>query len=489
MAPADGGEEGPGATLYSYEIEKEKLSTVVTGVTGFDVSGDRKVLVYRTKDGFVRMDAAATSAPKPEEMTDARVDLSGWSIRINPRDEWKQILREAWRLQRDFFYDPNMHGVDWPGVWNQYGSLSDRLASRDDVEDLMGEIFGELNVGHAYHWGGDVRRGKQIGTGLLAADLAYDPSSGFWQIKKIYKGDYPDPKVSSPLARPDLKVEPGMWLVAIDGRPLQKGEDYLRRLANRAGQEVELSVNAKPQVDGARRIVVKAVGNDTQIRYADWIHDRREYVSRASNGKIGYIHLYDMGDMGLKQFARDFPPQWDKAGLIIDDRWNHGGFVAPMIVAHLDRKLFAVGNTRYSKGVTTTPDRSSRRYLSLLLNRQGGSDCETIAQEFKDFGLGPVIGTRSWGGWVGIRGDKPFRDGGGSSQPEWGGWDANGRGWVIEGHGVDPDVVLDLGPEGLMGKDVQLDYAIEDMMKKIKADPHALPGPPPIPPRPLKPVE
>jgi tricorn protease len=489
MAPFDGEEGDPGATLYSYDLEKEKLSTVVTGVTGFDVSGDRKVLVYRTKDGFVRMDAAATSAPKAEEMADARVDLSGWSIRINPRDEWKQILREAWRLQRDFFYDPNMHGVDWPGVWNQYGSLSDRIASRDDVEDLLGEMLGELNVGHAYHWGGDVRRGKQVGTGLLAADLSYDPSSGFWQIKKIYKGDYPDPKVSSPLARPDLKVEPGMWLVAIDGRPLQKGEDYMRRLANRAGQEVELSVNAKPQGEGARRIVVKTVGNDTQIRYADWIHDRREYVNRASNGKIGYIHLYDMGDMGLKQFARDFPPQWNKAGLIIDDRWNHGGFVAPIIVAHLDRKVFSVGNSRYTKGLITTPDRSSRRYLSLLLNRQGGSDCETIAQEFKDFGLGPVIGTRSWGGWVGIRGDKPFRDGGGSSQPEWGGWDPNGRGWQIEGHGVDPDVVLDLGPDGLMGKDTQLDYAIEDMMKKIKADPHALPGPPPIPPRPLKPVE
>ena len=239
----------------------------------------------------------------------------------------------------------------------------------------------------------------------------------------------------------------------------------MRRLANRAGQEVELSVNSKPQVEGARRIVVKAVGNDTQIRYADWIHDRREYVSRASNGQIGYIHLYDMGDLGLKQFARDFPPQWNKPGLIIDDRWNHGGFVAPMIVAHLDRKVFSVGNTRYSKGILTTPDRSSRRYLSLLLNRQGGSDCETIAQEFKDFGLGPVIGTRSWGGWIGIRGDKPFRDGGGSSQPEWGGWDPNGKGWQIEGHGVDPDVVLDLGPEGLMGKDVQLDYAIDDMMK------------------------
>ena len=163
MAPPDVDGEAPGATLLSYDLEKEKLSTIVSGVTGYDVSGNRKVLVYRTKEGFVRMDAGATNAPKAEELADARVDLSGWSIRISPRDEWKQILHEAWRLQRDFFYDPAMHGVDWPAVWAQYGSLSGRIASRDDVEDLLGEMLGELSVGHTYHWGGDVRRGQAGG--------------------------------------------------------------------------------------------------------------------------------------------------------------------------------------------------------------------------------------------------------------------------------------------------------------------------------------
>jgi tricorn protease len=212
-------------------------------------------------------------------------------------------------------------------------------------------------------------------------------------------------------------------------------------------------------------------------------------VDRASKGQIGYVHLYDMGGLGLKQFSRDFPPQWAKAGLIIDDRWNHGGFVAPMIAAHLDRKLFSVGATRYQKGKYTTPDRSSNRHLALLINRQGGSDCETLAQEFKDFGLGPVIGTRTWGGWVGIRMDKPFRDGGRSSQPEFGGWDPKGREWQIEGHGVDPDVDLDLNPDGLIGgKDTQLDYAIDHLLKKIAAEPRPLHDPPPIKPRPLVPV-
>jgi len=498
MPPETPGDEDdddrPGGSLMTYDIANEKLATLAQGVRGYDVSLDGKVLVYRTKEGFFRVEAGAMSAPKPDKdapgaADSPRIDLSGWTLRVDPRDEWTQMLREAWRLQRDFFYDPGMHGVNWDGVWNQYGPLAERMSSRDDLEDLLGEMFGELNVGHAYHWPGDIRRGKQVGTGLLGADLDYDDASGFWKIRKIYAGDYPDPKTSSPLARADLRVMAGMWLVAIDGRPLVKGEDYLRRLANRAGQEVELSISDEPRVEGARRIVVKAVDSDTRIRYATWIRENRAYADKASDGRIGYIHLYDMGGFGLQQFARDYAPQWNKRGLIIDDRWNHGGFVAPMIVAHLDRKLFSVGGLRYGKLQFTRPDRVFSGHLAVLINRQGGSDCETLAQSVKDFGMGPVIGTRTWGGWVGIRSDKPLRDGGMTTQPEFGGWDPRGRGWQIEGHGVDPDVVLDLSPDGFLdGKDEQLDYAIRDLTDRIKKEPRDLAPAPPVPPRPLKPV-
>jgi tricorn protease len=481
------------ADLKTYDLEKEKATTLASKVLGYDVSGNGKVLVYRTKSGFFRVEAGAAVAPKPDpddpDSEDNRVDLEGWTVRINPRQEWQQMLREAWRLQRDLFYDSRMHGVDWEGVWKQYGTLADRMASRDDLEDLLGEMLGELSVGHAYHWGGDLHRGKTVGTGLLGADLNYDPATGFWRIAKIYGGDYPTPGTSSPLARPALKVRAGTWLVAIDGKPLVKGEDYLRRLANRADVEVELSVNDAPKLEGARRIVVKPVPNDIPIRYATWIRENREYVDKMSHGKIGYLHLYDMGGMGLRQFARDYPPQWRKEGLIIDDRWNHGGFVAPMIVAHLDRKLFSVGGSRYG-GLATIPDRASSRQMAVLINRQGGSDCETLAQEFKDFKLGPVIGTRTWGGWVGFRGDKKFRDGGATSQPEFGGWDPRGKYWMIEGHGVDPDVQLDLGPDGFLhGKDVQLDYAIKDLLERIAKNPPALLPAPPVPPRPLVPLK
>ncbi len=490
MPPGDDPNEDPGGDLVTYDVEKEKLSTVTSGVRDFEVSMDRKVLVYRTKDGFVRIEAGAAEPPKDDDAKkEAKVDLSGWTVRVHPHEEWKQMLHEAWRLQRDFFYDPKMHGVDWDGVWKQYGPLAERISSRDDLADMLGEMFGELNVGHAYHGGGDLRRGKPVGTGLLAADLDYDPASGFWQIRRIYRGDYPDPKVSSPLARPDLRIKPGQWLVAIDGRPLAKSEDYLRRLANRAGQEVELSISDAPKLEGARRVVVKAVDNDTPIRYATWIRETREYVDRKSNGQVGYIHLYDMGGRGLQQFARDFPPQWRKRGLIMDDRWNHGGFVAPMILAHLDRKVLAIGGTRHGGPVDTTPSHAFNGYMVTLINRQGGSDCETFAQGFKDFKLGPVVGTRTWGGWVGIRGDKPLRDGGMITEPEFGGWDPKGKVWIIEGHGVDPDVTLDLGPDGFLGgRDVQLDYAIDSILKEIAKDPRDLAPAPPIPPRPLQPA-
>ncbi len=489
MPPGDEPQEEPVAELQTYELEKEKATTITGGVLAYQVSLDRKVLVYQAKEGFSRIEAGATQAPKDEAAQEAKVDLSGWSLSINPRDEWKQMLHEAWRLQRDFFYDAKMHGVDWAGVWKQYGPLADRISSRDDLADMLGEMFGELNVGHAYHWGGDLRRGPVVGTGLLGADLEYDPASGFWRIQKIYRGDHPDPQWSSPLARPDLRVKPGQWLVAIDGKPLAKGEDYLKRLTNRAQQEVELSIADAPRPEGARRVVVKTVANDTRIRYATWIREMRAYVDKKSKGQIGYLHLYDMGGLGLRQFSRDFPPQWRKRGLIVDDRWNHGGFVAPMILAHLDRKILAIGGTRYGN-VDTVPSRAFNGHLAALINRQGGSDCETLALGFKEFKLGPVIGTRTWGGWVGIRGDKPLRDGGMVTQPEFGGWDTRGKAWIIEGHGVDPDVELDLGADGLIyGKDLQLDYAIDDMLKRIAADPKGLPPPPPVPARPLKSAE
>lgn len=484
----DDEQDAPAATLYTYDLDARKLSTVTDDVLSYDVSADGRVLVYQTKEGFTRLEAGATSAPTGDDLAEAQVKLEGWTLSINPREEWQQELHEVWRLQRDFFYDRQMHGVDWEAVRRQYEPLAERISTRDDLNDIFGELLGELSVGHAYFWGGDLRRPKPVGTGLLGADLTYEPSSGFWRIDRIFRGDYPTVKWASPLARPDLNVRPGQWLVAVNGVPLARGEDWMARLANRAGLETELSINDAPQLKGARRIIVQPIPNETGVRYADWVRTTRARVDSLSGGQIGYLHLYDMDGLGLQQFARDFPPQWKKRGFIIDDRWNHGGWVAPMIVAHLDRKLFSIGKYRYSRAIYTSPDRAFHGYLSCLINRQGGSDCETLAQAFKDFGLGPVIGKRTWGGWIGIDGDKVLRDGGVTTQPEDGGWDPQGKAWQIEGHGVDPDVELDLDPTGFLdGRDEVLEYAVKDLLAKIAQDPRNYAPPPPIPPRPLRP--
>ena len=496
MMPPDDERRGRprGGTLQTYDIEKEKLSTLVAGRHRPTTSrATARSSSSRRRTASRASTAGATSLPKPEpgEADDSKIDLSGWSLKVNPRDEWKQMLREAWRLQRDFFYDPQMHGVDWNGRLEAVRRRSPTAWRRATTSrTCSARCSASSTSATPTTVGGDLRRGKPVGTGLLAADLDYDPATGFWQIKKIYRGDYPMAEWSSPLARagPARQARASGSSRSTASRS-RRSEDYLARLAGRAGQEVELSINDAPKLDGARRIVVKTVANDTRIRYADWIRETREYVDRASNGQIGYIHLYDMGGLGLRQFARDYPPQWNKRGLIMDDRWNHGGFVAPMILAHLDRKI-----VRHRLGAARArsrrrPTARSTATWSCLINRQGGSDCETFALGFKDYGLGPVVGTRTWGGWVGIRGDKTFRDGGVTTQPEFGGWDPQGKAWRIEGHGVDPDVELDLPPDGLLhGKDAQLDYAIKELLKEIAKDPRDLKPAPPIAPRPLIPV-
>lgn len=479
--------EDDGAKLRTYDIENEKLSTLANKVNGYTLSGDKKVLVYRSGNDFYRVSAGSMEAPQGEGASESKIDLSGWSLNVDPQKEWKQIFREAWRMQRDFFYDPDLHGVDWNGVYKQYGALLARISTRDELNDLIGEMISELNVGHAYLWGdGDIRHGQSLSIGMLGADLDYDAGSGFWKIKKIYLGDYPRPNWSSPLARGDLNVKEGMWLVAIDGVPLEKGSDYHERLVNRAGKEVELSINDKASLEGARRIVIKPLGNDVLVRYCTWVNEMREYVHKKSGGKIGYIHLYDMSSRGMQSFARDYPAQYRKQAMIIDDRWNRGGFVADIILSHLNRKILAYGRPRHGN-MYTSPGNLFTGHLACLINRQGGSDCETFGNGFQELKLGPVIGTRSWGGLVGIRGDKYFKDGGSTTQPEFSYWDPRGKDYIVEGRGVDPDILLDLGPDGLIqGNDNQLDYAINYLLDKIKSDPR-LPPPQPKPrPRPLK---
>lgn len=472
-------------TLHLYDQEKRKDKVVAEHIDGYDISDDLKKVVTREGSTFRLMEAGQAQMAKDEDEENI-VPLEDWTLEIDPQAEWRQMFAEAWRLQRDFFYDPNMHGVDWKMVYKQYGRFVSRISSREELNDLIGEMFSELSAGHTYVWGGDWRRAKRVGVGLLGIDVEPDPSSGYYRITRVLRGNEWDSQVASPLLASGVDVEPGLYLLKIDGRRVNSSQNYLRLLQNKAGIPVALTVNSKPTLEDAREVVVKALKNENRLRYEDWVQERREYTLRRSGGKLGYIHLPDMGSRGLSIFSRDYYPQHSKEGLVIDVRENGGGFVAEMILSYLSRKLWAVGGSRNSPVIYRTPEACFWGYMAALCDGETGSDGETFTEGFKRLKLGPVIGMRTWGGWIGIRGNKPLRDKGFLSEPEFPGWSLDGK-WLIEGWGTVPDIEVENDPSSTAkGLDPQLDYAINYLLQKIATKPKLIPPHPPYPDKSLK---
>ncbi len=474
------GEGGKGFTLSIFDLEEEELNKVTSGCKGFALSPDKKKAVVRTDGGsFVVMDAGSDKIPEE----DGHVSLGGWDVDINPRDEWALILREIWRWQRDFFYDPGMHGVNWEAVWKQYSSLLPRVSNRDELNDLISEMIGELNIGHAYIWGGDIRRAPRVSVGYLGADLEAT-NSGAYKITRVLKGDGWGDEPASPLQG----VDEGKYIVAIDGVPLEKGDNIFERLLGKSGQEVLLSLNSTPKLKDAEELLVETLGSEGRLRYLDWVRDRREYVDKMTDGKIGYIHLPDMMGMGLSMWSRMFVPQKYKDGLVIDVRHNGGGFVAQMILAQLEHSVWARGKGREG-AVGNTPWQSFYGPKAAVCNHETGSDGETFSEGFKRLNLGTLFGTRTWGGWVGIQGGRATVDRGANTQPQFSGWGAFDGQWLIEGPGVYPDVVVMDDPKSMIeGKDPQLDAAIKyvqrELMNTEKWPPFV--EPPAYPKKPLK---
>ena len=476
-----------GVRLHKFNIKKKKFEEVAVDIQGYDISADGEHLLIRKNDKFRVTDVNESFKWKPkgeDEEKDEFVDLSGWDIRVDVRAEWRQMFNEAWRLQRDFFWDPNLHGVDWEAVRVKYLPLASRISTRDELNDLIGEMLAELNCSHSYVGGGDQRRAEWHGTGLLGVDVKRQ-SSGFYRIDRIIEGRRWAPELSSPLIAQGRLAKEGEYIVAINGRSTADLPNYLELLRDKAGEIVSVTLNDKPSLDGGREVIVKPLGNERLLRYNEWVDDRRAYVNAKTGGKIGYIHLTNMGSHGLSQFTGDYLPQHDKQAMIMDVRYNGGGFVAPMILSHLSRGLFAVGRPRHGTPYRT-PETAFYGHMAAVCNGETGSDGETFTEGFRRLGLGPVIGTRTWGGWVGIRGGKPFVDRGGTTQPEFTGWGIEGE-WLIEGHGTDPDIVVKDNPADIIhGDDPQLDAAIEYLMGKLENEPMIWPKQPPYPDRSMK---
>lgn len=463
--------------LYMYDLDKKKENKIASHYS-YEIShNNKKMLVFQHKK------IAVIDLPKGETSikNDDYVDLSNMKVFIDLKAEWKQIFNESWRQMKYFFYDPNMHGVDWAKIKEKYQPLVPFVNSRLDLSYIIGEMIGELNVGHAYVGGGDVSKPERIKLGLLGAKLSRDAATGYYKIEKILKGENWISDTRSPLSEVGVNIKEGDYIIAINGQAVNKVKNIYQLLINTANIQVELTVNDKAEEKGSRKTIVIPTDDESGLYYYNWVQENIKKVNDATNGKVGYIHIPDMGPKGLNEFAKYFYPQLSKRALIIDDRGNGGGNVSPMIIERLNRELVLM---RMSRDTKPTGGRLAMVYgpKVCLIDAYSASDGDLFPYQFKQMKIGKVIGVKSWGGVVGIRGTLPFIDGGSLTKPEFSHYAADGSNWIIEGFGVEPDIVVDNDPaKEYVGDDEQLNKAIEVVLEEMKNYPDSLPDIPPFP--------
>ncbi len=456
-------QSGQGSKLYYYDLDNLEEKEI-GDVSSYSLSEDEKVIFYTNKGEYF-----ITKLSEKLNNKDGKIDVSKMEVLLDKRLEWKQVYNESWRNFRDFFYDPNMHGYDWNKLREKYAELLPYVVHRSDLTYIIGELIGELDAGHAYVTGGDMPKVKPMPIASLAADYEFDAKSGFYKIKKIYEGMNWEEGMRSPMTEPGLNIKNGNYLLKIDGVQLNEYLDPSSQLMGKAGKFTSIVINDKPSLDGARELYVKPIPSDIDIRYYDWVEHNRKYVDSVTNGKVGYIHIPDMmPNNGLNWFVRYFYPQTDKEALIIDDRYNGGGNVSPMIIERLRRELVIAKYGRNSETITTNPDAVMTGPMVCLINEQSMSDGDLFPYQFRKLGLGPLIGKRTWGGVVGIYGSLPFLDGSSVNKPEVANFGADGK-WILEDVGNYPDIEVDNDPYlEYIGKDQQLDRGIEEVLKLIK---------------------
>ncbi|MGA2952843.1 MAG: S41 family peptidase [Caulobacteraceae bacterium] len=476
----DGSLKGETSALRVYDLEKRKDQVVAEDVDAYSLSLDGQKVLTRKDSNYAVLDA------KPDATKDSdsvkKLDLSHMRELVDPAQEWTEMFNNGWRLERDLFFSTAMNGVDWKAVHDNYAKLLPTLGSREDLNYLIGQMLGEMSNSHTYVGGGDNgETGPTVHAALLGVDWAVDPASGRYRIATILPGDNTRDDYRSPLGQPGLAVKAGDYVLAINGVELQAPTDP-DSLLQLADSETTVDLTVADTATGARRhIVVTPVRAEGSLREAAQIAHNREVVDKLSGGRIGYVYMSDMEQLGLQQFVRQFYAQLDKQAMILDDRWNGGGFIAPFALERLRRVLVTLGTNRES-GVGTEPEEVLNGPKVALLNHWSASDGDIFPYLFKAYGLGQLVGTRSWGGVRGIRGNWQMLDGGYVTIPE----DAlftPDRVWAVENHGVDPDVEVENNPADLLaGHDVQLETAVGILMKQIAGKPAGLPAPPPLVP-------
>ncbi|MBK5259986.1 MAG: PD40 domain-containing protein [Thermoanaerobaculia bacterium] len=465
--------EAGNQSLKLYNIDDRKEETILEKINNYELSSNREKIIFRAG-----RDYGIASVKPGQKTSEGLLTLDRLEMKVDPHAEWSQEFNDAWRILRDWFYDPKMHGVDWNAMRARYGELVPYVSHRADLDYILGELVGELNAGHAYVETSEDWQVKRVDNGLLGANIVSDVS-GYFRVKKIYAGENWHERSRSPLTEQGVKVREGDFIIAVDGIPTKGVDNFYRLLENKANRVVTLLVNSKPEAVGAREERVRPIAKEINLLYLDWVKSRREMVDRLSGGRIGYIHLPNTGGEGNQELFKAFYPTAHKEALIIDDRYNGGGFVPDRMIELLDRDVLNYVVRRGTPPVSV-PAYSHTGPKAMLINGYSSSGGDALPYYFRKRNLGTIIGTRTWGGLIGISANPALMDGGRVTAPQFRFLDTEGV-WMVEGVGVSPDIeVIDRPDLVAAGHDPSLEKAIEVLLEELKKKPRkAVVVPPP----------
>ncbi|HTO91654.1 MAG TPA: S41 family peptidase [Candidatus Sulfotelmatobacter sp.] len=458
---------GPGkGTLHYFDLDKREDKTVLSGIDrGYSTTRDGGKVLYHADDTWGVVDVGEN-----KKVGDGKLNTGSLMAVVDPRQEWMQMFNEAWRLERDFYYDPAMGGLDWKAIGERYRQLVPYAAHRSDLNYILGELIGELSTSHTYVGGGDFPDVPKTGVGLLGADYEVDAASGAYRFKTIYRDRDWNTKIPAPLGEPGIGVKEGDYLLSVNGQPIRAPRNLYAAFAGTVDQDTRIAVGKTPNDPRPRTYVVRPIANEASLRYTAWVEGNREKVEKASHGRLAYIHVPNTATAGIQEFTKQYYPQVDRDGIIVDERFNGGGFIPDFFVERLWRTTWSYWSNRDGTGFRT-PSTAIDGPKCILINEYAGSGGDAFPYYFRLQKLGPVIGKRTWGGLVGISHDLPLMDGGSVTMPDFGIYNTQGE-WTVENHGIDPDIEVENAPHLMVqGRDPQLERAIQYCLDELTKNP------------------
>jgi tricorn protease len=464
---------GGNTTLYRFDFTARRPEVLLERINAFSVTRDGSKVLFRRGQAW-----AIVGTAQPPRPGDGALNLAAMEIRVDPPAEWRQIFNEIWRIQRDFFYDPGMHGLNLAATKAKYEKYLESVASRDDLNAVFAEMLSNFSVGHHNVGGGDLPEVRAVPGGLLGAD--YDTAGGRYRFKRIYEGENWNPGLMAPLTQPGVNVKAGEFLLAVNGRELKSTDNLYSFFESTSGKQTLLKVGASADGTGSREVLVVPIAAEGALRQRAWMEENRKKVDQISGGRVAYLYLPNTAGAGFTNFQRYYFAQLDKEGVVADERFNGGGTAADYIIDMLNRPLMSYWHTREGE-IFTTPLGSIYGPRAMIINEYAGSGGDAMPWYFRARKLGPLVGKRTWGGLVGIYDYPPLIDGGGVTAPRVAFFNTKSE-WEVENFGTAPDIEVDLLPnEWRQGKDAQLERAVQYVLDELKKNPLPKPKRPAFP--------